>query len=200
MRLRVAQEVPDTEAEGPGTRYALWVQGCSIRCPGCCNPEMFVHGRGGHEVEADGLAKRILATQGLEGLSVLGGEPFEQAAAVAEVAKRVRAAGLSVMVYSGFTLAELRARANAGVEGTAALLGEIDLLVDGRYEQSTPEKERRWLGSSNQVMHFLTPRYQPDDSRFLAPNTLELRFENGELTINGWPGAADALRGPGARK
>lgn len=194
MRLRIAQEVPDTQAEGPGTRYAVWVQGCSLRCPGCCNPEMFVHGKGGHELEAAELTSRIIATKGLEGLSVLGGEPFEQAAGLAEVAKEVRSAGLSVMVYSGFTLAELQARAEAGFEGTAALLGEIDLLVDGRYDQSQPEKQRRWVGSSNQVMHFLSPRYEPAESRFSTPNTVELRFENGTLTINGWPDAADALR------
>ena len=40
LRLRVAQIVPFTEAEGPGRRFALWFQGCPLRCPGCCNPEM----------------------------------------------------------------------------------------------------------------------------------------------------------------
>ena len=40
VRLRIAQIVPSTEAEGPGRRFALWFQGCSLRCPGCCNPEM----------------------------------------------------------------------------------------------------------------------------------------------------------------
>ena len=161
---------------------------------------MFLHGKGGREVEPAELAKRIVATKELEGLSVLGGEPFEQAAGLAQVAKLVKGAGLSVMVYSGFTLSELHSRADAGIEGTAALLGEIDVLVDGRYDQTQPETTRRWLGSSNQVMHFLTSRYQPDEPRFSAPNTVELRFENGTLTINGWPEAADALRIVGARK
>lgn len=194
MQLRIAQTVPDTEAEGPGRRFALWVQGCTLRCPGCCNPEMFAHGKGGTLVEARVLAEQILSTKGLEGISVLGGEPFEHADGLAELCALVKAGGLSVMVYTGFTLAELKARAkHAGTEG---LLAQVDLLVDGRYEQGQPEKQRRWIGSSNQVMHFLSPRYAPDDPRFSTANTVELRFENGQLLINGWPAAADALRKP----
>ena len=93
------------------------------------------------------------------------------------------------MVYSGYRLEELRARPQA-----QRLLKAIDLLVDGRYEQSQPEKQRRWLGSSNQVMHFLTERYSPLDPRFSTSNTVELRLTKTGLTINGWPHAADALR------
>ena len=74
MQLRIAQTVPDTEAEGPGKRFALWVQGCTLRCPGCCNPEMFAPDKGGVLVETAELAAKILATKGLEGISVLGGD------------------------------------------------------------------------------------------------------------------------------
>jgi anaerobic ribonucleoside-triphosphate reductase activating protein len=190
MLLRVAQTIPDTEAEGPGRRFALWVQGCTIRCPGCCNPEMFA-ARGGSEHDSAEIAERIIATPGIEGVSVLGGEPFEQAGAVAEVTHAVRAAGLSVMVYSGYTLAELRAKQSADVD---ALLATIDLLADGRYDATRPEPKRRWLGSANQMLHFFTPRYSLDDPRFFKANTVELRMVNGQLTINGWPHAADAFR------
>ena len=76
------------------------------------------------------------------------------------------------------------------------LLATVDLLVDGRYEQDKPEKSRRWIGSSNQVMHFLTSRYSPAEPRFSTSNTVELRFVKGQLTINGWPQAADAMRKP----
>lgn len=189
MQLRVAQMVDDTEAEGPGRRFALWVQGCSLRCPGCCNPEMFAADKGGALHDVDSLVERILSVPALEGLSVLGGEPFEQPAALAELCARVRAAGLSVMIYTGYTLGELRARASA-----AALLSTVDLLVDGRFDQSKPDSRRRWIGSTNQTLHFLTTRYARDDARFSTPNTVELRFVNGQLTINGWPRAADAFR------
>ena len=103
--LRVATIVDYTEAEGPGRRLALWVQGCSIRCPGCCNPEMFAADRGVAMEIADVRARLDRAKAlGVEGISVLGGEPFEQAAGVAEVARHAHGIGLNVMVYSGYLL------------------------------------------------------------------------------------------------
>lgn len=190
MQLTVAQRVKDTEAEGPGRRYALWVQGCTLRCPGCCNPEMFTRA-GGVALDSAALAQEVLAVEGLEGLAVLGGEPFEQAAALADLCARVKEKGLTVMVYSGYRLEELRAMDTPGV---AQLLALTDLLVDGRYEQGLPEPRRRWIGSSNQRLHFLSDRYRPEDPRFLKGNTVELRLEHGKLTVNGWPQAADAFR------
>jgi anaerobic ribonucleoside-triphosphate reductase activating protein len=190
--LRIAQLIPDTEAEGPGRRFALWVQGCSLRCPGCCNPEMFAPDRGGALVEAEALASQILSTPGIEGISVLGGEPFEQPGPLAQLCRAVRGGGKTVMIYSGYTLQELREKRSAEVD---ALLATADLLVDGRYEQARPESSgRRWIGSANQVLHFLSDRYSPAEPRFSTSNTVELRFVNGQLTINGWPQAADAFR------
>ena len=77
--LRVATIVDDTEAEGPGRRFALWVQGCAIRCPGCCNPEMFAHDRG-TPMTVDDVLARLARARGVEGVTFLGGEPFAQAA------------------------------------------------------------------------------------------------------------------------
>ncbi len=191
MRLRVAQVVEDTEAEGPGRRFALWVQGCSLRCPGCCNPEMFGQ-EGGREEDTAELARRALAVNGLEGVSVLGGEPCEQPEAVADFCERVRAGGLGVMLYSGYRLEELRAKKSPAVE---RLLAATDLLADGRYERELPERDRRWLGSSNQQLHFLTTRYRKDDPRLVMPNTVELRLTKDGLTVNGWPQGAKGLEG-----
>jgi anaerobic ribonucleoside-triphosphate reductase activating protein len=191
MLLRVAQFIAETEAEGPGRRAAVWVQGCSLRCEGCCNPEMFAPDRGGDLLEPSEIARRIVVRESVEGVSILGGEPFQQAPAVAELCRVVRASGRSVMVYSGYTLEELREDPSPGVMD---LLLEIDVLVDGRYDRTKPETSRRWLGSSNQRIHFLTNRYTRDDSRFSAPNTIELRLVDGQLTVNGWPGTSDAVK------
>ena len=103
--LRVAQLVPDTLAEGPGRRFAVWVQGCTIRCAECCNPQMFTKA-GGEEIEAAELAARVIATPEIEGISFLGGEPMQQPEGVLEVATHVKEAGLSVMIFSGYTLVE----------------------------------------------------------------------------------------------
>jgi anaerobic ribonucleoside-triphosphate reductase activating protein len=189
--LRVATIVEDTEAEGPGRRLALWVQGCTIRCPGCCNPEMFV-ADGGSTLTIDELEARV--PEGVEGVSILGGEPFEQPAGVLAFARRVKQRGLTVMIYSGYTLAELRARPEPEV---GELIATTDLLVDGRYDRTQPEPPppigRRWLGSTNQTMHYLTAAYTPEDPRMHAANTVELHWKDGRLMINGWPAGADAL-------
>jgi anaerobic ribonucleoside-triphosphate reductase activating protein len=191
--LRVAQVIPDTEAEGPGRRFAVWVQGCPLRCPGCCNPEMLPV-TGGAPRDVDDLAREASGSPGIEGITLLGGEPFAQAAACARLARRARASGLSVMVFSGFTLAELEGK--SAEPGVTALLGATDLLVDGRYLAGEPESSRRWIGSQNQVMHFLTDRYAPQDPRFRAKNTVEIRLRARELTVNGWPALARTLGDP----
>jgi len=209
--LRVATIVDDTEAEGPGHRFALWVQGCAIRCPGCCNPEMFDH-RAGTEMSIDALDARLARAigvddrglapggsaaegrrGGIEGVTFLGGEPFEQAAGLGELARRAKARGLTVMVFSGHALGELRARPEA-----APLLDQVDLLVDGPYDQARPEPPpplgRRWIGSQNQVMHHLTGAYAADDPRLREANTIEIRVSKQGLLINGWPTAQQLVR------
>ena len=66
-------------------------------------------------------------------------------------------------------------------------LAETDILVDGPYDRDQPEKTRRWIGSANQRVHFLTPRCAADDPRWRQPNTLEIRLRDGEVTVNGFP-------------
>lgn len=169
---------------------------------------------GGEELDVEALARRVLATPDIEGITLLGGEPVEQASALAELCRIVRTTdppgaeapvaavpprlptarlkpALSVVLFSGYTLAELR---SMGPE-VQDLLAQTDLLVDGRYDRTQPETRRRWVGSANQSLHFLTDRYSPDDPAFAAPNTVEVRFSKGSLDVNGWPALAAALRG-----
>ncbi|MEZ4465468.1 MAG: 4Fe-4S single cluster domain-containing protein [bacterium] len=181
--LHLGLEIADTEAEGPGRRYAIWVQGCPLRCPGCCNPELLPF-RGGTPTPPAELTARILATPGIEGISLLGGEPTAQAEGLAPVAAAVQAAGLTVMLYTGFELAALRARRDAHVD---ALLAACDLVVDGPYDRTRPDPIRRWIGSENQGLHALTPAYDLADPRFRAAETIEIRLVGGDIVINGRP-------------
>ena len=184
--LNVAAVAPRTHAEGPGCRYAIWLQGCLRRCRGCCNPHLFdlVPRR---LVDAEVLAAEILAGAAeLEGVTLLGGEPLLQAAGAAMLAKRCREAGLGVIVFTGYSLSELR---DAGLEGVTDLLAWTDLLVDGAYEADQPETRRNWVGSTNQRFHYLTTRYTPAIE--LEPHA-EQRVEitigpDGAVMQNGWP-------------
>jgi anaerobic ribonucleoside-triphosphate reductase activating protein len=142
-----------SRANGPGVRAALWLQGCTLGCPGCFNPA--THAAAGPETPVAELVERILAEgDAIEGLTVSGGEPFEQPDGLHALLAAVRArSGLSVLVFSGLTLEELQARP-LGPE-TLAL---IDVLIDGRYLAG--ERLGRGLrGSSNQRIHLLSGRY-----------------------------------------
>src|SRR3954451_1014511 len=80
--LRVAQAVPFTEAEGPGKRFALWFQGCPLRCPSCCNTET-LPSTGGAALRRADVVHRITEAanrQGVEGITLLGAEPLAHAA------------------------------------------------------------------------------------------------------------------------
>jgi anaerobic ribonucleoside-triphosphate reductase activating protein len=125
--------------------------------------------------------------QGAEGITLLGGEPLAHAAAGAALARRVQQLGMSVMVFTGYTLEQARAMSDSAV---AELLSLTDILVDGPYVRELPETRRRWIGSSNQQVHFLSERYREDDPRWLLPNTLEIRLTGGEVSVNGFPAKA----------
>src|SRR5690349_5384651 len=182
MIFQVAQLVTATEAEGPGRRCALWFQGCPLRCPGCCNPEMLSF-YGGQAMTLAEILDEVASARGhgIEGITLLGGEPIAHAEAAASLARAVKADGLSVMVFSGYPLEEIRAMADPAVR---ELLNDTDILVDGPYRAELPERRRRWIGSSYQRIHFLTDRYSADDPCWLLPNTLEIRLQGRELTLN----------------
>lgn len=176
----VAQIVRCTEAEGPGKRFALWFQGCPLRCPGCCNPE-FLPFTGGEQRSLESLIdelKQAKAECGIEGITLLGGEPFAHAEPAAALARAARELGLSVMVFTGYTLEQLNP--------AEPLLQLTDILVDGPYLREQPDTSRRWIGSTNQRIHFLTSRYRFDE-QWRKPNTLEIRMAGGEISVNGFP-------------
>jgi anaerobic ribonucleoside-triphosphate reductase activating protein len=188
--LSIAQVVPCTEAEGPGRRFAVWFQGCPLRCPGCCNPE-YLPFSGGEKKTIAEMTERMQRTRnetGIEGVTLLGGEPFAHAAGAAILARSARDLGLSVMAFSGYTIEQLGEMPDPAV---AELLSLTDILVDGPYLRDEPDTERRWIGSRNQRIHFLTDRYSFDE-QWRKKNTLEIRMVGGEITVNGFP-ARDAV-------
>ena len=187
--LQVAQIVACTEAEGPGQRFALWFQGCPLRCPGCCNPEFLpFHGGEGWEFSKVVMAiEAARSASGIEGITLLGGEPFAHAAGAAALAQWARQHDLSVMVFSGYTLEQIQALPDPHA---ADLLAHIDILVDGPYQRELPDTRRRWIGSTNQRIHFLTERYRADDPCWQQRNTLEIRLDAGVLSVNGFPAAS----------
>jgi len=131
-----------------------------------------------------GAIERAAEQHGIEGVTLVGGEPFAQAAGAAALAEGVQRRGLSVIVFTGYTLEELGAMGDRAAD---ELLRHADVLVDGPYVQDMPETRRRWIGSANQRVHFLTDRYRPGDPCWQLPNSLEIRLRGGELSVSGFP-------------
>ncbi|MBE0507435.1 MAG: radical SAM protein [Marinospirillum sp.] len=186
--LNLAARLACTEAEGPGRRAAIWVQGCNKRCRGCCNPAYLPL------VERDFVsASSVLEwlenahhLHDLEGVTFLGGEPMLQAQGLAVVAQGAQLLGLSVMVFSGYTRAELEVMQ---LPASFQLLEYTDVLVDGMYDANLPDLSRRWIGSKNQQFHYLTLRY---DNQIEIDGEVERMVEvhlkiDGSMFVNGWP-------------
>lgn len=144
--IRVCGIEPESIVDGPGFRYVLFVQGCPHHCHGCHNPESWSFD-GGYEMTVDQIFEEIESKQGLRGVTFSGGEPFEQVPALLDLAKKIKAAGLTLMSYSGYTLEELEGRHDAA---TDELLGLLDMLVDGRYDESLRNLTLVYCGSENQ--------------------------------------------------
>lgn len=157
MTLRLHNRLPGVTTLGPGVRYCIWVQGCRRQCHGCLAPETWPLD-GGEQHEVSDLAAEVLALPDLEGLTISGGEPFEQASALSELLKTLRVQrDLGVIVYTGYLLEELKSLASPE-NRFADLLDLTDLLIDGPYI-SELDDGLSLRGSSNQRVMALTNRY-----------------------------------------
>lgn len=177
--LNLYRVIPRTRVEGPGERFSIWVQGCPHHCPGCFARETWPFEP--RELrEPEDLLRSILDTPGIEGVTVLGGEPMSQAPELARLLPGVRAAGLSVILFTGYTYPELLARHDPAVE---AVLKSVDVLADGPYIRERRDFSRPMVGSANQNILFLTDRYRLED---FPPNRIELRLGlDGRVQVNG---------------
>lgn len=176
--------MPSSNAEGPGLRSVLWVAGCSIRCHDCFNPHLF-QSEGFPHAAPEELAMLLMADSRIEGVTFLGGEPFDQAPALAKLAVLLQQEGLSVMTFTGYRLEHLRA---GHVRGASDLLEAADLLVDGPFLRDRVDYSRAWIGSTNQRLIALSPRYRDLVERFgKESDRLEVTVAlDGSVRINGW--------------
>jgi anaerobic ribonucleoside-triphosphate reductase activating protein len=177
--LRIHGFVPRSLANGPGLRAVLWVQGCSLGCAGCFNPQTHPFA-GGRLASPDDLFEEIAALQGdIEGVTVSGGEPLQQLRPLLILLQRLRRqTSLSALVFTGYTWEEVQRLPQAD-----GLLGLIDVLIAGRYDASL-HLAQNLRGSANKSVHFLTDRYAPADLDAVPPAEVILT-PGGEIQITG---------------
>ena len=161
--------------EGPGIRYCIWFQGCTRKCIGCWAKATWPK-LGGKEYNAEDILDNILKTKYIEGVTFLGGEPFEQPEALEFLAKNIKAAGLSVICFTGNKINNIK---------DSNILKYIDILIDGEYIKEEADYSRPWVGSKNQNYHFLTERYNKEIIKNYK-NKIEVNInKRGEIFING---------------
>ncbi|MBC1238341.1 4Fe-4S single cluster domain-containing protein [Nostoc sp. 2RC] len=182
--LNIAEICPATHTLGPGQRFAIWVQGCCFRCQNCISPD-WIPMITATLIEPKLLADMVLSTLNTEGITVSGGEPMLQAEALLELFTLLREQrDISIICFTGFTIEQLRSKGDRNIN---QVLNTIDVLIDGQYIQELNDN-KGWRGSSNQVVHFLSPRYLPEASLFLErERNVEIHLCNDAALMVGIP-------------
>jgi len=145
--------LPASYANGPGRRAVVWVQGCTLACPGCFNPETHPR-RGGRQTAVHTLLEQIRACDGIEGVTITGGEPLQQRRPVLELLHGIRrTTSLSTVVFSGFSWDDIQR-----MPDRERLLAPIDVLIAGRYH-AHEHTAHALRGSANQSINLLSDRY-----------------------------------------
>ncbi|MBD2435939.1 4Fe-4S single cluster domain-containing protein [Nostoc sp. FACHB-110] len=183
--LNIMGYVDESEVNGPGCRAVIWVQGCLRECPGCFNLESWPF-EIKQLISVDSLAEQILSKPKNTGVTFSGGEPFWQAPALAALAKKLKAAGLNVMSFSGFTLKQLQSE--SAPPGSQALLEQLDILIDGPFVESLAiNSPNSPVSSSNQRVNVFNPALA--DQITWASDQIEIHIlKDGSRIVTGYRG------------
>lgn len=173
---------------GYGRRFGIWMQGCDLACAGCCSRDTWRTGSR-HEVEWNFFAPMLevaLRGRALDGVTISGGEPFQQREALAALVREIReieariGAEWDVMLYTGYAF--------EAVSGEFEILDRVDLVVAGPYDAALPMEALR--GSSNQTLHRLSERARTrySDAWLAGPGmaaSMDVAMPGNDLIIAG---------------
>ena len=140
MKVRIAGIIPDSLTNGPGIRMVIFSQGCKHHCKECHNPHTWDLGKG-YEIEIDELEQIIKRNKLISGVTLSGGDPFEQEDSFYVLCRRLKRLGLNIWCYTGYTFEKIK---------DSKLLGAIDVLVDGKFEKDNTLNAKKFTGSTNQ--------------------------------------------------
>lgn len=184
------------EGLGPGKRAVIWVRGCTLACPGCMTPELWGSGSPATFTPIEHVAAQLRPLlAAADGLTISGGEPMQQSAALKNLVQLLRRefVSLHVLVYSGYGIEELQKHG----EETLAFLREIDILIDSRFDQNA-SNDLSWRGSDNQRLHLISERARNSglgDEAWPESRPLQIQMtEPGQYRIIGIPRRGDMAR------
>ncbi len=146
VTVRIADIVGESVVDGDGIRLTLFTQGCPHHCKECHNAQTWDF-NGGKDITLYEIAERIKKNPLLDGITLSGGEPFEQSEKLIPLLKWLRERGYNVWAYSGYTLENLLASEDVAKK---EMLNHIDVLVDGPFVAEKKDLTLKFRGSSNQ--------------------------------------------------
>ncbi len=166
---------------GPGKRIGIWFQGCSIHCEGCISADTWQFNT--KLVDINEL-KRVLKKwlPNCDGITITGGEPFDQQPALLELLGFLRPYNLSVLVYSGYPYQKLKQKKEI-------FKGLIDVLISEPYDYKESQT-KVLLGSDNQKIHFLTRLGEHTFSDYIKnipEKKLDVQFDDNNIWMAGIP-------------
>ncbi|MEO1669230.1 MAG: 4Fe-4S single cluster domain-containing protein [Cyanobacteria bacterium J06631_2] len=178
--------VNESEVNGPGSRAVVWLQGCQRECKQCFNPDSWSF-EINKLISINDLVKKILSNPNNTGVTFSGGEPFWQAPALTEVAKKVKAAGLNAMSFTGFTLERLQSE--YAPARSQELIEQLDILIDGAFVSDLAVNDPNSLvSSSNQKVHVFNSDLE--NKLDWASDQIEVHIQkDGSRIITGFRGA-----------
>lgn len=183
--IRMHSFVASSRVNGPGSRAVIWFQGCTLNCPGCYNPET-------HPANEDrfstipGLVEKVgecAQYLHIEGVTLSGGEPFQQKEALFKLLAALRAAhpALSIVLFTGYTSQEVIDQCS--VAELRILLTCCDVMIAGRYNQQA-RVASGLTASANKVFHFYSDRYTARDFEPIPQSEVTIG-PDGQITITG---------------
>lgn len=195
--MQIARVLHPVTALGPGRRVGVWVQGCTLACPGCASTDTW-DGTAGTTVSVTDLAALVAhlfaADPSLTGLTITGGEPLQQATELATLLVALRAewltagAEIDVLLFTGYAARTARVLA-------PQLLGLADVVVSGPY-RAHHGHGGGILGSSNQEVVVRTTLGHRRMSHLSEAQPLQVTISGSDITMIGLPrpGDLDRLR------
>lgn len=170
-----------SEIYGPGKRFVIWLQGCSLACTGCWNKTMWSFSP--HILmERDEVLEQIISNPEIEGVTLLGGEPLQQSENLYWLMLALNKRNISMMLYTGYEQEEI-----CNTETFSKICNLADILISGRYRDDERDLFLRWRGSRNQSLLIQTERYTDLDIED-GLNEVEITIDEfGSVILLGYP-------------
>lgn len=179
--MYIARILYPVKVLGPGERIGIWFAGCKHHCLGCSNPELWEANKAYLlEVwQAEEMIRNITKRNSVDGFTLTGGEPMEQATDISKLLEVVNDISNDVILYTGYMLEEL-----VGKE-QKKLLEQIAVLIDGRYREEF--NDGAFLrGSANQKIHILNEVFREKYEEYLQYGKNEIQnftLRNGIISV-----------------